>query len=144
MMQDLSPAEIEALSKAIGPTFISRSSHPDEAHSGKAQTPQETKTPPLSVSHVQLSQLEEKQAPSEATAAMQQNLQNVEINLEVILGKTRISIAELTKMHPGHVIPLDKLAGEPVDLEANGKLIARGEVVVIEDNFGIHITEIVP
>ena len=52
-------------------------------------------------------------------------------------------MGEVLNLSPGSVVELDKLAGEPVDVLVNGKLVARGEVVVIDENFGIRVTEIV-
>ncbi len=68
---------------------------------------------------------------------------DVTLNLTVELGKTELSIKEVLELTRGSVIELARIAGEPVDLMANGKLIAKGEVVVIEDNFGLRITSIV-
>ncbi len=68
---------------------------------------------------------------------------DVSLSLTVELGKTQLSIKEVLELTRGSVIELDRVAGEPVDLLANGKLIAKGEVVVIEDNFGLRITSIV-
>jgi flagellar motor switch protein FliN/FliY len=68
---------------------------------------------------------------------------DVTLNLTVELGKTELSIKEVLELTRGSVIELDRIAGEPVDLLANGKLIAKGEVVVIEDSFGLRITSIV-
>jgi flagellar motor switch protein FliN len=67
---------------------------------------------------------------------------DITLNLSVELGKTQLSIKEVLELTRGSVIELDRIAGEPVDLYANGKLIAKGEVVVIEDNFGLRITSI--
>ncbi|MCS6267573.1 MAG: flagellar motor switch protein FliN [Vampirovibrio sp.] len=68
---------------------------------------------------------------------------DIKINLHVELGRTTMNIKEILELGRGTVLELDRLAGEPVDLFANGKLIARGEVVVIEDNFGLRVTNIV-
>ena len=70
-------------------------------------------------------------------------LMDVNMELTVELGRTKKSIKEILGMGEGTVIELDKLAGEPVDILVNGKLIARGEVVVIDENFGIRVTEII-
>ena len=70
-------------------------------------------------------------------------LMDVKLSLTVELGRTELPIKKVLELTRGSVIELDKIAGEPVDLYANGKLIARGEVVVIEDNFGLRITGIV-
>lgn len=68
---------------------------------------------------------------------------DVTLSLTVELGRTNLSIKDVLELTRGSVIELDRVAGEPVDLLANGKLIAKGEVVVIEDNFGLRITSIV-
>ncbi|MCG8572534.1 MAG: flagellar motor switch phosphatase FliY [Spirochaetes bacterium] len=70
-------------------------------------------------------------------------LMDVNMEMTVELGRTRKSIKDILGMGEGTVIELDKLAGEPVDVLVNGKLIAKGEVVVIDENFGVRVTEIV-
>jgi flagellar motor switch protein FliN/FliY len=69
-------------------------------------------------------------------------LLDVKMPLVVELGRSRMLIRDILELGPGSVIELDKAAGEPVDLLVNGKLIARGEVVVIDENFGLRITEL--
>jgi len=71
-------------------------------------------------------------------------LHDVEMEVTAELGRTRMSVRDLLAMAPGAVIELDRVAGGPTDLLVNGRLIARGEVVVIDENFGIRVTEIVP
>lgn len=68
---------------------------------------------------------------------------DVGLKLTVELGRSELPIKKVLELTRGSVIELDKVAGEPVDLLANGKLIAKGEVVVIEDNFGLRITSII-
>lgn len=68
---------------------------------------------------------------------------DVKLELTVELGRTVLPIKNVLELTRGSIIELDKIAGEPVELYANGKLIAKGEVVVIEDNFGLRITNIV-
>ena len=68
---------------------------------------------------------------------------DIPVRVTVELGRTRKNIADILNMTPGSVIELDKMAGEPVDVLVNSKLIAKGEVVVIDENFGVRITEIV-
>lgn len=70
-------------------------------------------------------------------------LMDVQMQLSVELGRTHKSISEILGFGEGSIIELDKLAGEPVDVLVNGKLIAKGEVVVIDENFGVRVTEIV-
>lgn len=72
-----------------------------------------------------------------------QLLMDVPLQISVELGNAKMSLREVLQLHQGSMLQLDKLAGEPLDIMANGKLIARGEVVVIEESFGIRITEIV-
>ncbi|MFS8540925.1 MAG: flagellar motor switch protein FliN, partial [Tissierellales bacterium] len=67
---------------------------------------------------------------------------DIPVELTVELGRTIRKIGEILEYGPGTVIELDKLVGEPLDIYANGKFIARGEVVVIDDNFGVRITDI--
>ena len=76
-----------------------------------------------------------------------------ELNLDVILdvpvtismevGNTKISIRNLLQLNQGSVVELDRLAGEPMDVLVNGTLIARGEVVVVNDKFGLRLTDII-
>ena len=68
---------------------------------------------------------------------------NIPLQVSVELGKTRKEISEILEFSTGTVIVLDKVAGDPVEIVVNGKLIARGEVVVIDDNYGVRITDIV-
>ena len=70
-------------------------------------------------------------------------LHDVEMEVSAELGRTRMSIRELLSLSPGAIVELDRAAGSPADLLVNGRLIARGEVVVVDENFGIRITEIV-
>lgn len=68
---------------------------------------------------------------------------DIPVRVTVELGKTRKSVSEVLALTSGSVIELDKMAGEPVDILVNGKPIARGEVVVIDENFGVRITDII-
>ncbi|MDR2363095.1 MAG: flagellar motor switch protein FliN, partial [Spirochaetaceae bacterium] len=70
-------------------------------------------------------------------------IMDVFMEMTVELGRTRKLIKEILGMGEGTIIELDKLAGEPVDILVNHKLIAKGEVVVIDENFGVRVTEIV-
>ena len=70
-------------------------------------------------------------------------IMDVPLQVTVELGRTTKSIAEILDFSPGTIIELEKLAGEPVDVLVNGKFVAKGEVVVIEESFGIRVTEII-
>ena len=77
-----------------------------------------------------------------AEAGSMELLLDVNLDLSVELGRTSIPVREVLQLGPGSIVELDKLAGELVDIMANGKLIARGEVVVVDENFGVRVTEI--
>jgi flagellar motor switch protein FliN len=70
-------------------------------------------------------------------------LTDVTVELTVEVGRTRMSLGETMSLGPGSVVTLDRLADKPVDLLVNGRPIARGEVVVIDEQFGLRITEVV-
>lgn len=70
-------------------------------------------------------------------------LHGVVMDVTVELGRTRMSVRELLALTPGTVLELDRAAGSPADLLVNGRLIARGEVVVVDEDFGLRITEVV-
>src|SRR4051795_3372353 len=70
-------------------------------------------------------------------------LHDVPVELAVEIGRTRMTIGQTLDLRPGSVVSLNRLAGEPVDLMINGKPIARGEVVVIDEEFGLRVTDVV-
>jgi flagellar motor switch protein FliN len=84
-------------------------------------------------------------APSSGTESFHNNIDlllDVKMPVAIELGRTELPIAELLTLGPGSVIELNKLAGEPVDLLVNNKIIARGEVVVVDENFGVRVTSL--
>jgi len=70
-------------------------------------------------------------------------LHAVPVELAVEIGRTRMTIGDTLGLGPGSIITLNRMAGEPVDLLVNGRPIARGEVVVIDEEFGLRVTEVV-
>jgi flagellar motor switch protein FliN/FliY len=83
---------------------------------------------------------------AQAAVAQPENIgliMDVPLEVTVELGRTSKSIKEILEFSPGTIIELNKLAGEPIDVLVNGKFVAKGEVVVIEESFGIRVTEIV-
>jgi flagellar motor switch protein FliN/FliY len=81
-----------------------------------------------------------------AGAAVARSLEfvmDIPLSLTVELGRTRLTIGELLTLGPGSVVPLAKLAGEPLEILLNNKLIARGEAVVVNEKLGVRLTEIV-
>jgi flagellar motor switch protein FliN len=81
-------------------------------------------------------------AGGEASAELER-LYDVPVELAVEIGRTQMTIRETLALGPGSIVTLNRLAGEPVDLLVNGKPIARGEVVVIDEEFGLRVTEVV-
>jgi len=70
-------------------------------------------------------------------------LLDVDLPLSIELGRTKMKVQEILNLGPGSVVELNKLAGEPVDLLVNNKIVAKGEVVVIDENFGLRITSLI-
>ncbi len=81
--------------------------------------------------------------PASASRAGLDMLRDVEMEVTVEIGRTRMTVRELLELAPGQVVELDRAAGSPADLLVNGTLLARGEIVVVDEDFGIRITEIV-
>ncbi|UCG63312.1 MAG: flagellar motor switch protein FliN [Candidatus Zixiibacteriota bacterium] len=69
-------------------------------------------------------------------------LMDVNLPISIELGRTKMSISDILALGPGSVVELNKLAGEPVDLLVNQKIVAKGEVVVIDENFGVRVTQL--
>ena len=84
-------------------------------------------------------------APQEPTGpADLRRLSDVTVEVAVEIGRTRMTIGETLSLRPGTIITLDRLAGEPVDMLVNGRRIGRGEVVVVDDEFGVRVTDVSP
>ena len=84
--------------------------------------------------------------PNAAGGAQEINLNlilDVAVMLALEVGRARMSVRELLQLAPGSIVELDRMAGEPLDVLVNGVRIARGEVVVINDKFGIRLTDVV-
>ncbi len=72
-----------------------------------------------------------------------ENVYDIPVQITVILGRTSMQVSQLLKLGRGAVIELDKKVGEPIDIYVNNRLVARGEVVVVEDRIGVTMTEII-
>jgi flagellar motor switch protein FliN/FliY len=70
-------------------------------------------------------------------------LRDVQLDLKIELGRTRMYLEDVLRLKEGAVVTLDKLAGDPVDVYANGRLVARGEVLVLNDNFCVRVAELI-
>ncbi len=108
---------------------------------GSGATPDDINFDAASVSEAEFQQL--------SASAGKPETQNIDMLLDVNLpvsielGRTRMSISDILSLGPGSVVELNKLAGEPVDLLVNYKIVARGEVVVIDENFGVRVTNLI-
>lgn len=94
----------------------------------------------IQVKPVQFQQFDEE--PMHTSGSSLDLILDVPLEVTVELGRTSKTIKEILDISPGTIVELDKMAGEPVDILVNGKLVAKGEVVVIDENFGVRITEI--
>ena len=81
--------------------------------------------------------------PASTDAATLDLLRDVQLDLKIELGRTHMQLEEVLQLKTGAVVTLDKLAGDPVDIFVNGRLIARGEVLVLNDNFCVRVAELV-
>ncbi|WP_294740868.1 flagellar motor switch phosphatase FliY [uncultured Exiguobacterium sp.] len=139
----LASTEVSNESASVPPTTHTHHEPVVEASPPPVQpTPvQEQVKESIAVSPVQFGQLSDAQVDgAPGNIGM---LYDVPLNVTVELGRTRRSVRDILELTQGSIIELDKLAGEPVDVFVNNTLIATGEVVVIEENFGVRITEIV-
>ena len=92
----------------------------------------------------QMEQLDPSGAPEAGGGSVRdlRRLSDVPVDLTVEIGRTRLTVGETLELRQGSIVSLNRMAGEPVDLLVNGTPIARGEVVVIDEQFGLRITEI--
>jgi flagellar motor switch protein FliN/FliY len=82
-------------------------------------------------------------SPASTEAATLDLIRDVELDLRIELGRTHMYLEDVLRLRKGSVVPLDKLAGDPVDIYVNGRLVARGEVLVLNDNFCVRVAELI-
>ncbi|WP_084273743.1 flagellar motor switch protein FliN [Legionella fairfieldensis] len=82
-------------------------------------------------------------APQETETEKMELILDIPVEVTVEIGRTKMTIRNLLQLNQGGIIALDRLAGEPLDILVNGTLVAHGEVVVVNDKFGIRLTDIV-
>jgi flagellar motor switch protein FliN/FliY len=81
-------------------------------------------------------------APTVGDPHALERIRDVELDLKIELGRTQMALEDVLKLRSGSIVPLDKLAGDPVDIVVNGRLVARGEVLVLNDNFCVRVLEL--
>lgn len=84
-----------------------------------------------------------RELPASAAARPLSQLHNLELNVAIEIGRVRMKLEDVLKIGRGVIVELDKLAGDPVDVLVNDRVVARGEVVVVNDKFAVRINEIV-
>ena len=139
--KEIEPNEIEEES-AIESSNIEETVSPMDFNVEAQDAGVETSNSTVTVQPVQFASFEDL---DQVQGPQNQNLNillDVKLQLTVELGRTELPIKKVLELTKGSIVTLNKAAGEPVELYANGKLIAYGEVVVIEDNFGLRITHI--
>jgi len=117
-----------------------------EQATDSAPQAQETVSPSFSQTQAPRKTVFEQLVPDHVPTGMANNLDmilDIPVNLTVELGRTKIAIRSLLQLAQGSVVELDGMAGEPMDVLVNGCLIAQGEVVVVNDKFGIRLTDII-
>lgn len=81
--------------------------------------------------------------PQEADSEKMDLILDIPVSITVEIGRTKMTIRNLLQLNQGGIVPLDRLAGDPLDVLVNGTLVAHGEVVVVNDKFGVRLTDIV-
>lgn len=109
---------------------------------GESSIPGGGETGATPVAFPDIGEAENPEIPSSAGVGMDL-MMDIPIKITVVLGRAQMTIGEILSLEPGSVVELDRLAGEPVEILANDKLILKGEVVVIDENFGIRVTELI-
>jgi flagellar motor switch protein FliN/FliY len=95
------------------------------------------------VQRVKLQNLQPDNPPASGSEANLENILEIPVTISMEIGRARISIRHLLQLNQGSVVELDRLAGEPLDVLVNGTLIAHGEVVVVNEKFGIRLTDVI-
>ncbi len=143
------PADAAAQGPPAEPITTAAPPHPDrhldrlldQAQEALASVDGPSEGPVEGLATYHLAELAAEPAPEErATIDL---VRDVEMDLKIELGRTQMPLEEVLKLRKGSVVTLDKLAGDPVDVYVNGRLIARGEVLVLNDNFCVRVGELV-
>lgn len=133
----------EALADAWGAALEEQAQSEGQA-ADEGGEPSEPETADQETESVPLQELREEPNPGGRRSDIQLDaILDVPVTLAMEIGRTRINIRNLLQLNQGSVVELDRLAGEPMDVLVNGTLIAQGEVVVVNERFGIRLTDIV-
>jgi len=135
------PDEIEELMKMFGVEPGKGPPPPSGPAAAPALAPAPDKGKPSAASKLEFEPLTP--GPPGKPEANMDLLRDVNVNVKVELGRARLYVQDILRLAPGSVVPLESLTGDPLDLYVNDRLVARGEVLVINENFAIRITEVI-
>ncbi|WP_371192701.1 flagellar motor switch protein FliN [Glaciecola sp. SC05] len=113
------------------------------AEQAEAEAAETVTEKPARVETAKLDELKETNSMSEEQETKLDTILDIPVTISMEVGRTNISIRNLLQLNQGSVVELDRVAGEPLDVLVNGTLIAHGEVVVINDKFGIRLTDVI-
>lgn len=130
--------EIQPVEQEMAPEDMEYLFHQAEQALASIETPTENMPPGVTVFRLE----EFSGAPPSTEAATLDLIRDVELDLRIELGRTQMYLEDVLRLRRGSVVPLDKLAGDPVDIYVNDRLIARGEVLVLNDNFCVRVAEL--
>lgn len=137
----LKQASFEDVSDAVPGVSAPSAGASAAAAAGMAEAMAGVAAEPIATEDFQLPSFQ--QAIADAAVSSIDLLRDVDLNVKIELGRSRMLVEDVLKLGEGSVVELDKLAGDPVDVFVNERLVARGEVLVLNDNFCVRINEIV-
>ncbi|AGH82050.1 flagellar motor switch protein [Psychromonas sp. CNPT3] len=118
------------------------SSEQDMADEWAAALDESGDTDSSTVNNVELDDFQESGSDGESTVSID-SIMDIPVTISMEVGRSRINIRNLLQLNQGSVVELERVAGEPLDVLVNGTLIAHGEVVVVNDKFGIRLTDVI-
>lgn len=140
------PNENNETSDGSGDDWAAAMAEQAESETGSNQTAQQDSadsSEPESVERAEFQDLNKESASICGTETNMDVILDIAVTLSMEIGRTEISIQNLLQLNQGSVVELDRLAGEPMDVLVNGTLIAHGEVVVVNEKFGIRLTDVI-
>ncbi|MBY0448190.1 MAG: flagellar motor switch protein FliN [Hyphomonadaceae bacterium] len=97
----------------------------------------------ISLPEITATDMEEMEPDADKSASDLAPVFDVPVNIQAVLGRTHLNVSNLLRLNRGSVLELDRRVGEPIDVYVNDRLIARGEVVIVDDRLGVTMTEII-
>jgi flagellar motor switch protein FliN len=116
----------------------------DEAEAAASETAAHEEVAAVAVAHDDVEPSLEDFKPTMPGNINPEVLQNIVVNLSIEVGRAQIKIKDLMRLTQGSVVELDRIAGEPLDLLVNNSVVAQGEIVLVNDRYGVRLTRVVP